>query len=359
MLGCGGGPGQISDCEARDGVTPICGFLNPEDLVALPGTDWLIVSQGTFASGAEGDGSLVAYRPSDGARAHLYPSDSGRSASPVSYQHREGWGDTSCPGEPDPALFAPHGIDLAKGASGRSVLAVINHGGREAVELFDVGDAAGTPSLTWLGCVPMPPDRMANDVVLMPGGGLAVSNMMPTASGLGMLPVMLKLQLGWDTGSILRWNDRDGEEGWNEIEGSAACAPNGLEVSPDGREIYFTEWAAKRFVRLRLNPSGEATRDSIQLPHLPDNVTWTREGVLLIAGQQGELSEVIGCESGGGACAMPFSVVAVDPRTLESRVVVEHAGTAAGAASVALQVGDELYIGSFSSDRVARIPYRP
>jgi hypothetical protein len=356
LSACGGSPGQITDCEPRDGVTPICGFQNPEDLAAIPGSDWVIVSQGPPVLGSQGDGSLVAFRPRDERRVPLFPGESRTSSSPSAHRHLTGWGDASCPGRPDPEAFSPHGIDVAQGAGGFLRLAVINHGGREAVELFTVGDPGMIPALTWLGCVPMPPNRMANDVVFTPDGGLAVTDMMPVASGLGMLSVMLKLQLGADTGAILAWNE---EQGWKEIEGSSASAPNGLEVSRDGGEIYFTEWAARRFVRLRLNESGEARRASIDLPHLPDNLTWTRGGMLLVAGQVGGVSEPVRCEGGEGACAMPLSVLAIDPRTLDTRVVLEHDGTAAGAASVALQVGDQLYIGSFASDRIARVDYQP
>jgi hypothetical protein len=52
-------------------------------------------------------------------------------------------------------------------------------------------------------------------------------------------------------------------------------------------------------------------------------------------------------------------VVRVDPSTLATEVILEHPGTATGAASSALALGDDLYIGSFVGDRVGRAPYRP
>ena len=64
--GCGGENPALTTCEAADGVEPICGFNNPEDLALLPGGSWLVVSQ--MPKGFEGTnapGSVVAWRPSD------------------------------------------------------------------------------------------------------------------------------------------------------------------------------------------------------------------------------------------------------------------------------------------------------
>lgn len=56
-----------------------------------------------------------------------------------------------------------------------------------------------------------------------------------------------------------------------------------------------------------------------------------------------------------GACGLPFAIVAVDPRTLERRTVLEHGGAPMGAATVAQQVGEDLYLGSFAGDRIVRV----
>ncbi len=354
LASCRGDPELIADCEPHGGVTPICGFSNPEDLALVSDGAWLIASQRPPTG--KGGGSLTALRVSDEKRQLLYPTDSSDVADRVVHHYAEGWGDANCPGKPDSELFAPHGIDFGTGDSGRPSLAVINHGGREAVELFAVRDADGTPGLSWLGCVPIPQGVMANDVVLLPDGGLAITNMMPSGSGLAGLMTRMKLSLGVDTGSILTWDLNDG---WSEIADSAGSGPNGIEVSRDGSEIYFTEWAGQRLVKLRLLETGSGRRQSVDLPHHPDNLTWTRDRLLLVAGQEGSLLEIIACDGEGGSCAVPLSVLAVDPSTLEATVVLQHAGQAAGAASVALQVGDQIYLGSFSSDRIARVDYQP
>jgi hypothetical protein len=75
-----------------------------------------------------------------------------------------------------------------------------------------------------------------------------------------------------------------------------------------------------------------------------DNIRWAADGTLLGAGQ------------GGGATI----VVKVDPKTLRVREVVRHPDTPAfGAGTVAVEVGKELWVGSYRGDRLAIFPAVP
>jgi hypothetical protein len=332
----------LTECTAADGVTPICGFENPEDLAPFPGGSWIVVSQ--FPGAAGGSGSLVAYRVADGRKLTLFPDpDSAPSDNSL-------WGATDCPGPPDPTRFGPHGIDVDLA---RHRLAVVNHGSREAVELFEMGHSPRGPAVVWRGCVPLPAGAWANDVALLPTGGFVVTHMM-AASGLARFVSAVRLIAGLRTGNLLEWH---AEKGWSEVPESGGQAPNGVAVSSDAREIYFSEWTGLRLVRLRKTESG-MEREEIELAHHPDNITWTRDGLLLVTGQIGSIGEVLEC--GGterGTCALPFSVVLVEPSTLDQTLVLEHPGTAQGAASVALEVGQEIFIGTFDGDRLARAPF--
>jgi hypothetical protein len=99
-------------------------------------------------------------------------------------------------------------------------------------------------------------------------------------------------------------------------------------------------------------------RDHVELNHHPDNLTWTRDGQLLVTGQIGPIGELLGCgDLEEGTCAVPFSVLLVDPGTLDVQTVIEHPATAHGAASVALEIGDEILIGTFAGDRLGRAAF--
>jgi hypothetical protein len=56
----------------------------------------------------------------------------------------------------DPALFNARGLSLSRLAGDRWRLLVVNHGGRESIEVFDVDLAPARPRLVWRGCLPMP-----------------------------------------------------------------------------------------------------------------------------------------------------------------------------------------------------------
>jgi len=341
FVACWSGPEVIVDCVAADGVTPICGFENPEDLAHLPGTSWIAVSQ--FPGLASGEaGSLVAYRVSDGRRRVLFPDPH----APASDEPT--WGSPDCPGPPDPAGFGPHGIDVDRR---NDRLAAVVHGAREAVELFEIRPSPGGPALVWRGCVVMPEGVGINDVALLPDGGFVVTKMF-SLGGAAQALSMLRMLAGATTGHVLEWHPDTGFEPVPESEGAA---PNGVAVSADGQEVYFAEWRGSGLVRIRRLPDGSVERRFVALDHHPDNLTWTRDGHLLVTGQVGPIGELLACGSTEqGTCGLPFSVYRVEPVSLDAELVLAHPGTGQGAGTVALEVGDEMFIGTFDGDRIGR-----
>jgi hypothetical protein len=365
---CLEGAGALAPCDSRAADSSICGLTNPEDIGFLPDRSWIIVSEmapnqmGVAEQDRKlGPGRLTARRLADLDRRVLYPAPPVRSATngTTDETSRVGtapaptaWGDAQCFGEPERAIFQPHGIDVGWGPNRKPAVAVVNHGGREAVEFFEIlsGDL---PSLVWRGCVLMPPGVSANDVAFLPGGGFVVTNFMRAFDEIGPAAIwtMLKIGLGARTGSVLMW-----EPGQPiiEIENSEGSAPNGIEVSADGKEIFVAEWGGELIYRLQLSDSAPPRRDEIQLDQNPDNLTWMRDGRLLVAGQHGGLSVSMGCASIQDAgCDIGYSVYAItaSPAMLEATKLFEGRG----AASVALEVGNEIFVGFFVGDQIERV----
>ena len=56
-----------------------------------------------------------------------------------------------------------------------------------------------------------------------------------------------------------------------------------------------------------------------------------------------------------GTCPIAFEIVALSPDLSEREVLFANAGPPMGAGTVAIQVGDELVIGTFAGDRVALV----
>lgn len=317
-------------CNAADGVTPICGFQNPEDLVSLA-DDWLLISQMRRSDAA---GSLVAFRPSDGSRRVLWPNDETASTNATK---------AACE-PPPPGQFGPHGIDLAQ--DGQTLL-VVNHGGREAVERFRIGENADGPTLAWEDCVPFGDEVMLNDVASLPGGGFVVTEMV----GSGTFAA-LGLVFGQNTGKVWHWTP---EVGARPVPGSGARGPNGIAASADGTTLFIAEWGSSNLIRIGLDGGG---RSSAALGFHPDNLSWTADGRILAGGQLVGPLEATSCfDVPEGGCSLGSAAAIIHPTTLlVERVWTQDPATVAGGISAALERGDTIWLGAYGGDRIARIP---
>ncbi|MEZ4218663.1 MAG: hypothetical protein R3E88_19475 [Myxococcota bacterium] len=331
-----GGPDPIVACEPANGITPVCGFHNPEDLVVDASGSWLIVSQAPLG---EHRGELVAYEPATGERRTLHPS----TVAPVGAPSATA-GDASCDGPPDPAQFAPHGIDLAPDGA---TLYVVGHGAREAVEIFRASATPRGPRLEWIGCVAMPEGAMMNDVAAMPDGdGFVVSRM--TTLGLGG---MVAIARGGTTGEVLRYSRASG---LRPVPGTTGAAPNGVAVARDGSAVYFAEWSAGSVTRVALDGSG---RRSASVGFSPDNLSWRADGGLLVAGQRATPLQATACfDVEEGSCGLASAVAVLDPETLAvRRILTNDPAVAIGGVSAAVAHAGRIWLGSFGGDRIAWI----
>ncbi len=345
-LGCGGDPAPLVDCLPKNGLTPICRFHAPEDLAVVG--RWLVVSQ---MPSSTAPGSLVAFHPATGAIRTLYPPAGnalgtlppGSSFAGDPSASGEGASDGGCAaGAPPPVSdFAPHGIDYLE-----TRLLVVNHGSREAIEEFAIGADGSGLTLGWLSCTPLPADASANDVVALADGGFAATKMVERPHWKGIA----KLLLGMKTGALLRYSPKT--HAWQTVPNSEGQAPNGVEVEPDGT-FFVAEWGGHRIVRME--PDG-SHREVVSLDFSPDNLAWSTDGRLLVAGQRARAIDVPGCAATlEGACALPSAVVAIDPTSLNVYPLVdEDPATVVGAASIAVELDGNLWIGSFAGNRLVR-----
>lgn len=345
VLGCGADHPNVLECKDEGSRHAICGIRNAEDLAAIPNHSAVLLGQG-FGLEDEGGGSIALFDPDTEAVITAYRGGSARDAAssePV-------WGAADCPGPPS-AAFSPHGIDLAPLPDGRLRLLVVNHGGRESIEFFEVLESGDELAVVWRGCAIPPETAYLNDVAGLPSGGLVTSHMMDLGTN---VTGTLKGLLGLDTGYVYGW-----EPGGSfvRVPGTEGSLPNGLLVSPDGKTLYLNLYLASelRVVDLRTGK----TLGTVEIPH-PDNSTWGRNGHLLVASHFASVGDSVACmQLEEGACGMAFQVVDVDPDDLSVKTVLSQAGPPMGAGTTALDLGDELLIGSFASDRLLRVPTGP
>jgi hypothetical protein len=330
---------EEASCEPAGEYRFACGLPNPEDLVHVPGTKWIIASSlaptGLFLIDSQAKRWTA-----------LYPG-----AAPRAVQDMQTFG--ACPGSPNPKKFVTPGLALRPGTSGRSTLYVVGHGGREAIEVFDVDATGGTPVLTWRGCVLTPEGMQANSVAALADGSLLVT--IPLLTDVPIAQAMM----GVDTGGVFRWSP--GDASMVPVQGTQLPYANGIEVSADGKEFYVASSGLFNVTAYSNTDPAQVLRRTAEFGFVPDNLHMRADGRLVTAGLDlhgtacGEFKRSLEFTlEAFAACPRPFTVLAIDPKTMQAEVVATGpANPKFSNITMALQVSDELWVGSFASDRVA------
>src|SRR5581483_7832756 len=124
LLGFGGAASAA--CDPVGSTKFVCGTINSEDLIHIPGTPWIIASG--LAEGDHPEGHMYLINARDHAMKVLFPS------SAVTYrQDTKTYQD--CPGAPDEKNFSAHGLNIRRDGKGDFTLYVVHHGGRESIEV--------------------------------------------------------------------------------------------------------------------------------------------------------------------------------------------------------------------------------
>jgi hypothetical protein len=314
-------------CAPAGSVQFVCGQVAPEDLVVLPGAQWVV------ASAYGGAGGVYLIRASDRTSTVVYPAAGARERLDAKTYN-------TCPGPPDAAAkakFQTHGLYLQPGGNAVHRLYVVVHGARESVEVFEVDARQPTPVLTWIGCAVAPDPIGLNSVRGLPDGGFIATNFL--ARGANMKVMMS----GEKNGELWEWHTATG---WQKVPGSEAAGANGLEISNDGRSLLVAAWGTQSFFRLSRGQT-PPKRDEIQLGFRVDNIRWASDGTILAAGQDFSTAD------------RASVVVKIHPETLAVREIIRRPNDAVfGDGTVAVEVGKEIWVGSFRGDRIAVFPAR-
>jgi sugar lactone lactonase YvrE len=325
--GAAGASGTTS-CSPAGTVRFVCGQQAPEDLVALPGSQWIVAS----AFAGTGGINLISVR--DHTTTLAFPAA-------TSKERLDAKTYNTCPGPPDAAdkaKFATHGLALRAGRNSTHTLYAVHHGGRESIEVFEVDARGKTPALTWVGCAVAADPIGLNSVVALPEDGFIATDFLARgidAAGRG------RMLAGENNGALWEWHTATG---WKMIPGSEAAGANGLEISKDGKWLYVAAWGSQSFFRLSRGQT-PVKRDAVPLGFRVDNIRWAPDDSIFAAGQ------------GGVAPMQTSNVVKIDPNTLKVQEIIRHPNTPEfGNGTVAVQIGKELWVGSFRGDRIAIFP---
>ncbi|MBM7059305.1 SMP-30/gluconolactonase/LRE family protein [Pseudomonas sp. UL073] len=327
----------VPPCVAPPGTTPLCGIAPAEDIEAASDGRFLFLSTTPGLSDAH-HSRLRQLELASGAVRDL----------PVEIDAEPGWGDRYCAAPPQ--AIGAHGLHLSRRADGREQLLVVNHQGREAIEFLEPVAVSGGWKAVWRGCVANSQGSLFNDVVGSVDGGFVATAMFELRD-MQADPHLEHMLDGRDTGYLMAW--------WPgatlvRLAHSKAPFPNGIQRSADGRSVWFAAWTGKALWQYDL-ASHQVTR-KVALDFMPDNLSWSADGRLLAAGLP-DAATFRDCFVGKREfCPSAVRVVALDPQDGTLAPLYTAAPGVLFGASVALQVGPDLYVGAFTGDRLLRVP---
>jgi len=250
-----------------------------------------------------------------------------------------------------PADFRPHGISLWRGdtETGESIarLFVISHpySGHQVL----IYDVAGNGALSHLETVSYDALRSPNDIVgVGPDQFYATNDVYFGDTTMGYLEAFLGLPLG----SISYYDGQDGRI----VAGGFAYA-NGVNLSPDGTELYATGFIGRTLhVFDRAPETGELTRTARHAAPLGlDNIEVGTDGALYIAGNVNVFDFL--AHQGDPETRAPAHAIRIDPDSGDWNTVFADSGEAIDSPSVATRIGDQLLLGAVFDSHVLVCPY--
>jgi hypothetical protein len=329
---------QAPACANDADLDYVCGADKPEDIIAIPGTHWLVASG--FVDGAglklvDGQARRLT-RWFAGTPDQIAPD---RTAFPT------------CPGPVDPARFNARGLGLRRIGPERWRLLVVNHGGHQSIEAFDIDTKKAVPTLTWRGCLIMPEGQVGNAVASFADGTILVTVL--TRPGTNIADFVA----GKITGGVWQW--RPGAKALALLPGTELPGNNGLEVDPDQRHFYVIAFGWHALLIYDRADTRTPVDRIDATDFMPDNVHWSGDR-LLLAGMRldepacGGLRRIVDRVADPMLCHRGWIVGALD-REHHRIATVAYGGPQPGfnGLSAATIAGNELWLGSFQADRIA------
>ena len=320
-------------CEAAKGITPYCKFKGPEDMVHVPDSPFLIIGQYGGHVRRE-PGYLVSFDRTTEDIKRLFPIHGKKPPTRL-------WGQKTC--TTPPTYFSPHGVDLIRRPNGDWMLLVVNHGAskkdRDSIQFFKVMPFEQSISLQWQGCVLMEKGIYLNDVAALPQGGFVV-------------PVVEMTGQNKSKSSLLLWKK---SKGLSTLMNLNIGYGNGIAITPDGATLFVNDTVFGKVVKISVADKKVVAEAAVKTP---DNSSWSNDGELLITSILYSSPEALeACDQNkSGPCDIPFEVTLLDPKSMRTKVLFTHDGSAPfGGATVAVQLEDTLYLGSAFGDRIAAI----
>ncbi|HTJ20537.1 MAG TPA: SMP-30/gluconolactonase/LRE family protein [Steroidobacteraceae bacterium] len=321
-------------CERIDnptGLSTLCGFAKPEDLQFVRSRSAVIVSEQGWKAPISGGSISIVDVDTRAVRLGRKRTVWAAGSATIS---RKLVGDPEC--KAPPTEFSPHGLSVLERRSGIH-LAIVNHGERESVELFDVLGKGDDIRLAWRGCALLPPDTVANDVAIHSDGRLFISNYAPSTRDKRALTSLFAALRGEITGDVMEWSPKGG---WRHLADTGGAMPNGIVIDEKRNRLFVAELGKQRVVEFEIKSDGSVTRrGEFAFRDMADDLNWTMRGTILVGGQVRK-------------APTQWSVAEIDPKAGTVRSLFEERSEI-HSVTTATDVGDGIVFGSTGDQRIA------
>ena len=325
-----------SSCAPSMGLNFVCGLNEPEDLLQIGTSRWVIAS-------GMGEGAGISIIDSEAKTARRFFTG-------ASQPDRKMYPD--CPAAP--ASFNSHGLALRPAkVAGTYTLYSVTHLPFESIQVFAVDARGDQPAISWTGCVKLPADYKTNSVTAtMDGTILADVQMHGTATD---------FISGNITGGVWEWTPKD--KTLHLLPGTELAGNNGIEISPDEREFYIAVSGTQTVAIYARADTSKPVR-TIRTPWFNlDNIYWSGAGNekrLIAAGMMfdepacGGTRKQIQDAHGNLNCHRGWVVAQLDPHAMTWKILAYgEPNPAFGGIATGLVIGKTLWISSFQMDRAA------
>lgn len=333
--------------ESNGNYAVECQFTNPEDIIRSGVSGRVLVSEFKDMWSTGENGALSSYEVVTGTIKRLYPVSV---AETETVTLTELWGEPTCTTPPE--LFEPHGIDMIVRNDGRHMLGAVNHGKREAVELFEYLPVQN--EVIWRGCVVSPKGYVFNDVAVTPDGGLFVT--MPfflLEDNLAMAVIKGKV-FDRATGAVAHWS---ATTGLKPLDYTAGPFPNGIAYQHDSQHLFVNYNFGHKLTKFDLSNQSEVQAIEFSAP---DNLNWSQDGHLLVAVHSDYITRINSCfMQPKPYCPVDSVIYRVDPNSMQAKPIFSANLDGFGFATSAVDTGQKLLVGSASGQRLAVAAYLP
>ncbi len=314
------------------------GIKNPEDLVHIPNTNWIISSGMAPNSGLH----LVNIK--------------NKKVEKIEYNTNtlDIYSDMK---EPVSEELQAHGISIRDIGNKQYKLYVVAHHGKdeihdlanakglESIEIFNINMKKEKPVFTWQGRVKLPEGLVGNAVVSDTKGGIY------TTVALHPGNTAMDFFGNKPTGAI--YYLKEGEKEFKKLNGTELIGNNGIEISKDGKSLYVVSMdGISKFEILDINGEKEVKLIKTQKINvgLGDNIHWYKDELIISA------SRLENCPNNKPdfSCMKGYHVSTINPETLKITTILkgENSDKFSGV-SVVLPIGNTLWFGSFTGNVIA------